>query len=146
MAWPFRAFRRLAGGERAASPSDPRHRFGRAGESAAAEHLAQLGYRILARNFRCRMGEIDLVAMDGDTVVFVEIKSRAGERSELIDHAFRPYRQQQRIQRAAHAVVSKRSLHNQPMRFDLVTVMGGAGSDLTISHHINAFEYCRGRR
>jgi len=54
--------------------------LGRRGEELAAELLRARGYTIVERNFRCRAGEIDLVALDGPTVVFVEVRSRRGER------------------------------------------------------------------
>ena len=52
--------------------------FGKAGETLAAEYLEQSGYRILARNYWCRMGEIDIVAQKGNCVHFVEVKTRTG--------------------------------------------------------------------
>ena len=55
-----------------------RRRFGKAGEDLAAEHLADLGYEVLARNFRCRRGEIDLVCRRRGEVSLVEVKTRAG--------------------------------------------------------------------
>jgi putative endonuclease len=59
--------------------SDPRTTLGRRGEQLAAEHFARLGWEIVARNYRTRFGELDLVAVDGDTVVFAEVKTcRAG--------------------------------------------------------------------
>jgi putative endonuclease len=54
---------------------DPRHRLGRLGETLAAAHLEGLGFAILARNVRTRRGEIDLVAFDGETLVFAEVKT-----------------------------------------------------------------------
>ncbi len=56
-----------------------RIRTGKRGEDLAVEHLQMLGYRILERNYRCPLGEIDIVAMDKDDVVFVEVKSRKTE-------------------------------------------------------------------
>jgi len=56
-----------------------RQRLGRFGERLAAAHLEAKGYRILARNYRCREGEIDLVAQRGDVLVFVEVRARRGE-------------------------------------------------------------------
>ena len=50
--------------------------LGAAGEKAAAKYLRRRGYRIVARNYRCRGGEIDLIALDADTIVFVEVKTR----------------------------------------------------------------------
>jgi putative endonuclease len=58
--------------------SDPRHHLGRAGEQLAAEHLERRGYVIVARNHRTRFGELDLVACDGTTLVFCEVKTRRG--------------------------------------------------------------------
>jgi putative endonuclease len=55
---------------------DRRRQRGKAAEEAAARYLAGLGYRVLARNWRCRSGEIDLVALDGTTLVFVEVRSK----------------------------------------------------------------------
>jgi putative endonuclease len=55
---------------------DPRRELGARGEALAAEHLERLGCTILARNFRTRFGELDLVALDGQTLVFCEVKSR----------------------------------------------------------------------
>jgi putative endonuclease len=58
---------------------DGRRRLGAFGERLAAAHLEAKGYRIRARNFRCREGEIDIVAQDGDTLVFVEVRTRRGD-------------------------------------------------------------------
>ena len=62
--------------------TDLRHRLGAAGEQLAAEHLERLGFRILARNHRTRWGELDLVAYDGTTLVFCEVKTRRAGRRE----------------------------------------------------------------
>jgi putative endonuclease len=55
---------------------DPRHTLGRRGEQLAAEHLERLGYRVVARNYRTRFGELDLVATDEYVLVFCEVKTR----------------------------------------------------------------------
>ena len=55
---------------------DPRHSLGRRGEQLAAEHLERLGYRVVARNYRTRFGELDLVATDDYVLVFCEVKTR----------------------------------------------------------------------
>jgi putative endonuclease len=59
--------------------SDGRRRLGAFGERLAAAHLEAKGYRIRARNYRCREGEIDIVAQDGETLVFVEVRTRRGD-------------------------------------------------------------------
>ena len=58
---------------------DGRRRLGAFGERLAAAHLEAKGYRIRARNYRCREGEIDIVAQDGETLVFVEVRTRRGD-------------------------------------------------------------------
>jgi putative endonuclease len=93
-------------------------RLGDAAETRAAEYLARLGYRILERNFTCRMGEIDIVAQLADTVVFVEVRSRAsasfGSAQETIGWAKR-----RKLVRAAQLYVQARGL-DCPMRFDVI--------------------------
>jgi len=59
--------------------TDGRRRLGAFGERLAAAHLEAKGYRIRARNYRCREGEIDIVAQDGETLVFVEVRTRRGD-------------------------------------------------------------------
>ena len=56
--------------------SDPRHELGQLGERLAAEHLARRGFRVLERNYRTRWGELDIVAFDGQTLAFCEVKTR----------------------------------------------------------------------
>jgi putative endonuclease len=68
------ADRRAASASR--RPPDPRHALGRRGEALAAEHLQRLGFAVLERNVRTRSGEIDLIAFDGRTLVFAEVKTR----------------------------------------------------------------------
>ncbi len=71
-------------------PSAPRQRLGRWGEGVAATHLEAHGYTILARNWRCAAGEIDLVARDGETLVFVEVKTRRGRAYGAPEEALTP--------------------------------------------------------
>ena len=69
---------------------DPRHTLGRRGEELAAEHLERLGYRIVARNYRTRFGELDLVATDEHVLVFCEVKTRrAGDPWQSLGEAKR---------------------------------------------------------
>jgi len=105
-----------------ASPREPARR-GRAAEEAAAALLQQQGWQILRRNYRTRRGEIDLIARDGATIVFVEVKARrAGERSSLeaVDA-----RKRRRIVRAALEFLASRRLRGVAVRFDVVTVVLG---------------------
>lgn len=101
-----------------------RRNTGAAYEQKAAEYLENLGWRILEKNFRCRTGEIDLIAKDGDTLVFAEVKyrrSRAyGNPAEAVDK-----RKQYRICRVADYYRMKHALSDaQSCRFDVVSVLG----------------------
>jgi putative endonuclease len=85
----------------AGGPVDGRRALGRLGEELAATHLRRLGFSVLARNVRTRRGEIDLIAFDGATLVFVEVKTRrATARDRQIDRALEPLSGLRRAQRS----------------------------------------------
>jgi putative endonuclease len=100
---------------------DGRGELGRRGEALAEELLRARGYTIVERNFRCRAGEIDLVALDGRTVVFVEVRSRRGEAMgtpcESVDA-----RKQARLTLVARHFLAARRLVESDVRFDVVGV------------------------
>ena len=102
--------------------SDARARRGKIGEAAAADELQRLGYRILARNHRCRGGEADLVAMDGDCLVFVEVKTRARLGYALPADAV-GWTKQQRLGAAAAHYCAGLPEDERPVRFDVVEVV-----------------------
>lgn len=95
--------------------------LGRAGEHLAEEHLTCLGYDVLERNYRCRFGEIDLIARDGTCLVFVEVKTRRskafGEPSEAISRE-----KKTRLARLARHYLTERGLGEPYCRFDVVAV------------------------
>ena len=104
-------------------------------EKKAGAYLEECGYKILKYNFRCRMGEIDIIARDGEYLVFCEVKyrarSRLGHPSEAVGR-----RKQQVISRcAAYYLMSERA-SNTPCRFDVVSIEGEAVTLIK-----NAFEY-----
>lgn len=99
---------------------------GRAGEEAAALFLGGVGYQILARNVRFRAGEIDLVAVEGDWLVFVEVKTRTGSGFGTAAEAVTPQKQRQLVM-LAEIYLSGRPEANRPCRFDVVTVEPAAG-------------------
>ena len=111
--------------------------LGRRGERAAEKHLRRNGYRIVARNFRAAGAEIDLVAIDGDTLVFVEVKTRrsraAGAPEEAVDE-----RKQKRMRRAAEVFARRYRADEIEMRFDIVAV-DASGKRLEIELLRNAF-------
>jgi putative endonuclease len=95
---------------------------GQAGEELAAAFLAEKGFRIVDRNFRCASGEIDIVCEDGKTLVFVEVKTRSratrGEPGEAVGPA-----KKARLVKAASLYLSRRKAWDRPCRFDLVGVL-----------------------
>lgn len=103
-----------------------RQGFGRRGERAAERYLKRHGYRILQRNFRAAGAEIDLVAAEGGTLVFVEVKARrgvgTGTPQEAVDG-----RKQRRIRRAAEIYVARMDAHDNPIRFDVVAILMDRG-------------------
>lgn len=102
---------------------DGRSVFGRRSERMAARHLRLHGYSIIARNFRAAGAEIDLIAMDGDTLVFVEVKARRGT-SYGTPEAAVDDRKQMRIRRAAEVFTSQNSAAGVAIRFDVVAITG----------------------
>jgi len=102
---------------------------GKLGEELAAEELQRRGYAILARRYRTRYGEIDIVAQDGDTVVFVEVKARRSDRFGSAAESVTGWKQR-RI--AAMAVDYLSWVHrlDDPCRFDVVAI-DGLGTDHT---------------
>jgi putative endonuclease len=105
---------------------DERQLLGTEGERTAEKFLRQQRYTIVARNYRCAAGEIDLIALDHSTIVFVEVKTRTqpgfGSPLEAVDP-----RKQRQIQRAAQHYLAKNRLHDRNARFDVVGVWWEAG-------------------
>jgi putative endonuclease len=118
----------------------PPRSLGQRGEAAAARHLSRQGLRVVARSSRSGLGEIDLVAIDGRTVVFVEVKTRrstdAGHPAEAVDVP-----KQRRLTRLALGYLKRHGLLEYPARFDIVAVTWPADERRpTIEHFPNAFE------
>lgn len=118
---------------------DPRHRLGARGERAAARHLRKLRHRIVARNYRCPAGEIDLISTDDDTIVFVEVKTRSSDDAQDPFEAIR-LSQWRRVQNAARCFLMERSAQDRPCRFDVVTVVWPARGSPRIEHFPDAFQ------
>jgi putative endonuclease len=101
--------------------TEPRHAVGIAGEEAAVQYLCQHGYRILERNYRCRFGEIDLIARDGQTLVFVEVKTRRSQSYGPAAGAVTIEKQRHLI-KASQVYLMQRKKTGEFCRFDVVTV------------------------
>ena len=104
-----------------------RQRFGEWGEALACAELERLGYAVLARRYRTRFGEIDIIASDAGTVVFIEVKARMsgnfGDPAEAVTS-----QKQRRLVAMAEDYVARHGLHATPCRFDVVSVAGDAAS------------------
>ncbi len=95
--------------------------LGRRGEALAARELRRRGYRVLERRWRCRIGEIDIVARDGEVLVVVEVKARSrSDYGPPIDAVDREKRR--KLEKLARAYLQARRLRNVAVRFDLVGV------------------------
>ena len=104
-------------------------------EDEAAEYLKSRGMRILARNYYTRVGELDVVALDGETLVFIEVKYRAGITCGDPVEAVGP-RKQQKIRRVAQIFMNQYRFPEDTLcRFDVVAING----DGTVAHYKNAF-------
>ena len=112
--------------------------LGRLGEELAKQRLKKLGYRIIETNYRCPLGEIDVVAKDGDVLVFVEIKTRRdrslGEAKEAVHR-----RKQGQLSKVALAYLKSNHLLGSKARFDVVAIEVSRGKE-EIEIVKNAFE------
>jgi putative endonuclease len=113
--------------------------LGDEGERLAARHLKKLGYRILAKQTRSKLGEIDMIALDGDTIVFVEVKSRRDHRegspAEAVDR-----HKQLKLTHLALAWLKKKELLGHRARFDVVAIRWDAEGTPMITHYKSAFQ------
>lgn len=114
--------------------------LGARGEKAAAKYLRRRGYRIVARGVRSALGEIDLVALDGQVIVFVEVKTResaeVGHPSEAVHPA-----KQRKLTRLALGFLKQHRLLEHSARFDVIAVTWPESQRRpTIEHYPNAFE------
>ena len=119
--------------------SSPRDELGRRGEDEAAKYLRGLVYRIVGRRERVLRGDIDIVALDGRTVVFVEVRSRSdtahGHPAETVGYA-----KQRRISELAAAYIRRHRLEDCSARIDVVAVTLLPGEKPVVEHYQNAFD------
>ncbi len=94
---------------------------GKQGEEKATRLLRKRGYKILARNYRCRHGEIDIVAFEHGEIVFVEVKSRSGDEKGSGLDAVTEHKQR-RFARVAAQFLAEKNLSERPCRFDVVAI------------------------
>lgn len=120
------------------APLFRRRSLGERGELLAADYLRKKGYRVLTRNFQTVGGEIDIVAREGDVLIFVEVKTRRS------DEQRQPWQQvnrakQHRMTRAARAYLRHYQQRTPPARFDVVSIVWPETHKPRIEHFTNAF-------
>jgi putative endonuclease len=118
--------------------SPPADALGPRGENVAARFLRDQGYKIIIRNFRCVVGEVDIIARDGQTLVFVEVKTRAYDDPTPEEQINAIKRHQ--LTKAARFYLSRYGTPQPPARFDVVAIVWPTGRDPQIRHEPNAFE------
>jgi putative endonuclease len=115
-----------------------RKSLGKQGEEIAASYLKGLKYRVVEKNYRCRCGEIDIVALDGNTLVFIEVKTRRTASYGPPQLAVTPFKQRQ-ISKAALTYLAKNRQTEMNARFDVISII--LRNERSVLDHIkDAFE------
>jgi len=113
--------------------------LGRWGEKRCEKFLKRKGLHLLARNYLCPAGEIDLIMVDSDgSIVFVEIKTRTSEEFTPAETVV-TYNKQQKLSKTARYFLSAYDIKNRPYRFDIVTIVLEPSGREHINHYPNAF-------
>jgi len=112
---------------------------GRPGEDLACRHLADSGFAIVQRNYRCRSGEVDVVAREGDTTVFVEVKERHGaSHGQGLESV--TFGKRRRLIRAARLYAASHGLDERPLRFDVISIAWTPDGHPQLRHEQSAFD------
>ena len=113
--------------------------LGNEGERYAAKYIKKLGYKIISRQFRNRFGEIDLIAADGNMLVFIEVKTRRSDQKGTPEEAVTG-RKQEQIRKVAISYLKQKQLEGTPFRFDVISVLWpDSAPSPEIRHFQNAF-------
>ena len=118
--------------------NDARQNLGKLGEDLACAELERRGYAVLARRYRMRFGEIDIIARDNDVTVFVEVKACTGDEFGGGAAAVTGWKQR-RITQMAVDYLSRHGLHDRPCRFDVV-VVDLSGDSARVEVYAHAFD------
>jgi putative endonuclease len=108
--------------------------LGRKGEERAAAALEAKGLKIIAKNVRCRRGEVDIVVLDGETIVFVEVKAWSAYGLEDLQYGLDSKKQRRIIETAKYFLSKNRKYSNMAIRFDVIFI-----KENTITHLASAF-------
>ncbi|WP_413377449.1 YraN family protein [Paenibacillus taichungensis] len=117
-----------------------RQQKGRLGEEAACDCLREHDYRILRQNWRCRSGEIDIVASHEGMIIFIEVRSRSGTGQYGTPQESVDIRKMQQVRATASVYLQMTGETNHQIRFDVIAViLDKAGGTVSVDHIINAF-------
>ncbi|HET9480481.1 MAG TPA: YraN family protein [Candidatus Polarisedimenticolia bacterium] len=120
--------------------SRSRQSLGLAGEALAERHLTSRGFRVVARRYRTRLGEIDLVVRRGTLLVFVEVRARRGARYGTAAESVHPLKQARLVRAAAGFLAANPQPEGDPLcRFDVVAITWPEGADPILDHIEDAF-------
>lgn len=114
------------------------HGLGRSGEEAALDYLKKKKYRIIERGFRLFRGEIDIIAYDCKTLVFIEVKTRKSKDYGPPEESVTPSKQKQ-IRRIAQGFLIRNNIQDVECRFDVLSLLLTEKGDYEIQHILNAF-------
>jgi len=112
--------------------------LGKRGEQLAAKYLAKSGFKIIERNYRCRLGEVDLILSKNDQLIFVEVKTRSSIKYGQPAEAVNSKKKANYFRLATHYVSFKR-LNDINLRFDVIEIMYDADGTYKINHIPDAF-------
>ena len=96
--------------------------LGKVGEASACRHLKQLGFNVVAKNYTTPIGEIDIIAEDGDVLVFVEVKTRRSDVYGLPEEAVN-LKKMQKLTKLARLYIKSKNLYDREARFDVVSIL-----------------------
>jgi len=108
------------------------------GEAMALKKIMSLGYKILVQNFRCKLGEIDLIAIDQDTLVFIEVRSKSNGKYGLPQETVNT-KKQRKLRQVAEFYLMKNNLYHMYCRFDVIGIVWQQGDELEIEIIKDAF-------
>ena len=114
--------------------------IGTLGENISINYLKDSGYNILEKNFRCKCGEIDIIAINKGYICFIEVKTRYGINFGVPAESV-VYSKQHKIYKTAQVYISWRNIENSNFRFDVIEViLNSANNDFSVNHIENAFQ------
>jgi putative endonuclease len=112
--------------------------IGQRGEEMAVSFLKGLNYQILERNYRCKLGEVDIIARDNDTLVFIEVRTRSSLAFGLPQESINR-RKRHQISKVALEFILRKKMKNTPARFDVIAISLEPGKE-KVDHIRDAFE------